>query len=363
MKKKILIISVYPAPYRVELINKIAKQYAADVFFEHSNGDARDKSWFLAGKYELLDTETGKQKFKGAKEQIKQYELVIAYDYASITEISLIIRCILANVPYVLNCDGVMLTKHGNFFNKVIKRVIISKAKKCFASGKNAKTYFLQSGASDNDIIVHTFSTLHREDILMQPVLNKEVIREKLGLPSNSKIAIAVGRFIPLKRYGELIVAWKNMPSNYVLLLIGGGEEENSYNRIIEENEIGNVMIRGFHPKEELFEYYKSADVFVHPTSYDVWGLVLNEAMACGLPAVVSNHCVAGLELIKDGENGYLVKMGNDKEMCERVIQICENTKLHTQMAQNALQTIAPYTLDHMAETHIRVLKEILEVV
>ena len=147
---------------------------------------------------------------------------------------------------------------------------------------------------------------------------------------------------------------WKMMPDNVILLLIGGGELESEYKNTVEATQLNNVIIEPFHPMEELMQFYRAADVFVHPTSYDVWGLVVNEAMASGLPCVVSDHCVAGLELIKDGVNGYLTEMGREDIICQRVLQIFNDKKLHDEMAINALETIKGYTIENMAEMQIR---------
>lgn len=359
--RKLLILSIYPAPYRVELFRRFTKIFETDVYFEHSQGDARSKEWFSKGNYYLLDTESGATAYKKSLKNIKQYSAIGVYDYSSREGIKLIVMAIVKKIPYVVNSDGVMLVAHGNQVKNIAKRILLSKARAFLASGEMAKKYFMDLGAAKEKIYTHTFTTLNKEDILSAPLSHEDklALRRKLKLPEDGHIVIAVGRFIPLKRYSELIEAWIDMPQDYFLQLIGGGEEVVNYRKCIEKNHLNNVMIEGFHPKNELFEYYKAADVFVHPTSYDVWGLVINEAMACGLPVVVSDHCVAGLELVRNHENGYLIKMGNDVEMCDRVRQICEDNNLHSKMTQNALQTIKSYTLEHMAETHIQAFKEI----
>ena len=359
MKSKILILSIYPAPYRVDLINRFSDTYDLDVFFESATGDQRDSEWFRQGKYYTLDSEDGTKAYR--KINISSYALVIIYDYASKEGIKLISRCKRHKIPYIINCDGVMMEKHGNFVRDLIKRYLIKGAAGYFASGENAKQYFLKYGADESKIFIHTFSELEDDDILETPLSGeqKSQLREKLNLPKNNKIAIAVGRFIPLKRYDALIKAWKNMPDDYTLLLIGGGSEEENYRDIIKDNNLSNVIIRDFMLKDRLFDYYKAADVFVHPTSYDVWGLVVNEAMACGLPIVVSDHCVAGLELIKNGKNGYQIPMGNDEEMCQRVVKIISDPALYQQMSQNVLETIRPYTMSNMAKVQMDAIKSI----
>lgn len=364
MKKNLLILSIYPAPYRVEVINSFYEYFDVKVFFEKSTGDSREAAWFKKGNYYTLDNIHGVNVFKECIKNLKETDLVLIYDYSTKCALKLILRCIQRNIPYVINADGVMLIKHGNFMANMIKHVVVSKAAGCFASGNLAKKYFMRYGAKEKNIYLHTFSTLHANDIEKFPVdlKTKNKIRAELGLSQSKFIAIAVGRFIPLKRYAELIAEWSKMPEKYLLLLIGGGEEENKYRRIIEELHIQNVHIEGFYQKEELKRFYMASDVFVHPTSYDVWGLVINEAMSVGLPIVVSDCCVAGLELIKDGENGFIVPMGSDELLCDKVKNLSHNQKLYKMMSQASLDTITDYTIENMASVHIEAVKEILHI-
>ena len=360
MKYKILIIGLYPAPYRMDLFEKFSEKFDIDVFFVNSGGDGRNKKWFSKGGYNTLESEEGLKAFKGI--DLKSYSAVAFYEYSTPFAVKLMIKCQIKKIPYIINCDGIMLSEHGNVFKDVLKRFLIKGAKGFLASGENAKNYFKKYGAKEDRIFIHNFSGLEKDDILESPILKDEKtkIRQKLGLPTGSKIAIAVGRFIALKRYNEFIRAWKNMPGDCYLLLIGGGEEEATYRKTAADLKLSNVIIEPFHEKEELFEYYKASDIFVHPTSYDVWGLVINEAMACGLPVVVSDRCVAGLELVKDGYNGYAVPMGDDILMCRRACELLKNEDLYNVCSKNSLKTIEKYTVSNMAKAHMEAFDKII---
>lgn len=363
MGKKLLILSIYPAPYRVELIAKIAKEYNATVFFEKSHGHGRDESWFAKGEYFLLDTPEGNTAYRKARRELKAYDLVLLYDYSTKASVKLIAACRMRGVPYVINADGVALIKHGNPFREFLKRRMISGAAGCFSSGENASAYFSRYGAKREAIHTHPFSSLHEEDLLPRVLTpaEKGAIREKLGLDREKKLAIAVGRFLPYKKFDQLIAAWKALPPAYELLLIGGGEEEEPYRKLIAEHRLSNVRIEGFHPKEELMLYYKACDVFVHPASYEVWGLVVNEAMACGLPAVVSDRCVAGLELVTDGQNGYLFPHFDYEQMIRRIKTIADDEALRSAMSANAIQSVKNHTVEQMAACQLAALKQITE--
>ena len=360
--KKLLILSIYPAPYRLELCGYISKEFQVDIYFEYSNGDNRNENWFQKGKYQLLDTPEGKRAYQQSVKKIKEYDLVLIYDYTTIESRKLIAKCKKKKVPYVINCDGVILPHKKKFLKDIVKRWLLSKAAAYMASGEHAKEYFLRYGAKEEKVYIHHFSTLHEHDILSTPIIGEEKIalRKKLGLPVDKKIAIAVGRFIPLKRYDYLIREWKRVDEECCLLLIGGGEEFGKYQSIIQEQGVKNVIIESFHPSEELYEYYKASDVFIHPTSYDVWGLVVNEAMAKGLPVIVSDTCVAGLELIQEGENGYLFPMGQESIAIEKLLKVLSDDNLKQAMSAGCLKTIKDYTIENMAKTHVEIFTKTL---
>ena len=113
--------------------------------------------------------------------------------------------------------------------------------------------------------------------------------------------------------------------------------------------------------KSELKEYYLASDIFVLPTRSDVWGLVINEAMACGLPVITTDRCVAGMDLIKDGENGYVVHVDDVNAFAKKCNLILNDNELKTVMSSNNLEKIRYYTVENMAKIHFDVFNDILK--
>ena len=114
------------------------------------------------------------------------------------------------------------------------------------------------------------------------------------------KIFITVGTFINGKGYDILLETIKEYNlKDMLFIFIGGGDSFETYKKFIKDNGITNVLMIDFLCKEELYPYYKMSDVFIFPTRYDVWGLVVNEAMAFGLPVIATDMCVAANELVE----------------------------------------------------------------
>jgi glycosyltransferase involved in cell wall biosynthesis len=107
----------------------------------------------------------------------------------------------------------------------------------------------------------------------------------------------------------------------------------------------------GFKKKEELAQYYKAADLLVLPTWSDVWGLVVNEAMAYGLPVVTTDRCVAGVELVENGVNGYIVPVRDGDALAAAINRVLSED--YRAMGRASLEKIRPYTIENMAKAHV----------
>ena len=169
------------------------------------------------------------------------------------------------------------------------------------------------------------------------------------------KIAITVGQFIPRKGFDVLLKAWKDCPKDTALYIIGA-KPTREYLKIKEELALNNVFFVGFKAKKELKKYYMAADLFVLPTREDIWGLVINEAMANGLPVITTERCVAGLELVENDVNGYIVPVEDYKVLAEKISYILENDVIRERMAQNSLNKIRNWTIENMAKRHWKIL-------
>ena len=168
--------------------------------------------------------------------------------------------------------------------------------------------------AGENSTIYrYPFSSLGNKDIINTPLSQQEknAIRKILDIKEPQMI-LAVGQFIHRKGFDVLLQAARTMDKNIGIYIVGGKPTE-EYLQIQKENNLTQIHFEGFKTKEELAMYFKAADIFVHPTREDIWGLVINESMAYGLPVVTTNKCVAGMELITNKE--CLIDTDNSEQL------------------------------------------------
>ena len=145
---------------------------------------------------------------------------------------------------------------------------------------------------------------------------DRKEMREELDV--RGRMFLAVGRMMTRKGFDKLLLAWAAMPAEMregnTLVFVGGGPDEYAIKSLARSCESLNVIFTGPQAPEQLGRYYAAADVFVFPSLLDVWGLVVNEAMACGLPVLASKYAGASQELVDDTGVGELFDPNNQDE-------------------------------------------------
>lgn len=181
----------------------------------------------------------------------------------------------------------------------------------------------------------------------------RDCAKASLGIKED-KMILAVGQYIYRKGYDLLLKAATKMGNNIGIYIVGGNPTE-EYLQLKRELNLANVHFVGFKTKGELADYYRAADIFIHPTREDIWGLVINEAIAYFLPVITTDRCVAGLELIDDKLNGKIIK-SEDVDAIIEALQI--NFNVDTLINTN-LELEKRYSIEKMASIHLDILKSL----
>lgn len=364
---KILFVTNYPSPYRVDFFNELGKVCDVTVAFEERPGEQenRDINWFKDEYTYFKAVFLKKTRVRKAficldvKEYVcdESYDLVIITNYSTPTEMYAIHCMKKRGIKFAIEIDG-GIAKSGKGFVEKLKKKLMSSAHWWLSTSDSSDAYLMAYGADKSRIHRYPFTSLKERDIIPK-VLNKDEkksLRKELGIVEE-KMILTVGQFIPRKGFDILIKSMEKLPHQYGVYIVGGVPTE-EYLNLREELKLSNIHFDGFKSKEELKKYYMAADLFVLPTREDIWGLVINEAMAFGLPVVTTDRCVAGLELIKERENGAIVKVEDINGLGEAIDSILSNEELLKKMSENNLRDIKKYTIENMARVHHKLFKE-----
>ena len=121
----------------------------------------------------------------------------------------------------------------------------------------------------------------------------------------------------------KIMTIIKTHRNDVVLDLVGDGDERGNLENYISENQLENqVIFHGFRQKDELPKYLSGANLFLFQTGYDIWGLVLNEAMASGLPCLASQNAGSSHDLIVEGETGFMVDFSKHEKIALQILDL-----------------------------------------
>lgn len=363
---KVLYLLNIPSPNRVNYFNELGKMCELTVLFETEASTERDESWkhykfdnflgiVMPGIRTSLDTAFCPSVIKHLKKD--KYDYVIVANLASPTGLFAVAWLRMKQIPYYYEGDG-GIAGNAKGIKALLKRFIISSAEICFSTTDAFDQYCMTYGAKPEKIRRYPFSSIYESDILKKVLkeYDKAVLKKQLGIKEN-KVILSVGRIIHLKGFDLLLDAYAETNNPAWGLYIVGGIVNEELQTIILQKGIKNVYFIDFILPDELRKYYEAADIFVLPTRYDPWGLVVNEAMAAGLPVITTFACGAGTEMVRSNKTGYLYEAERTKELKEYLLTLMNCGELREKMGTEALNTAHGYTLEKMAETHIRVLE------
>lgn len=358
--KKINFITSNLAPYRAEWCEELSKYYDVKIIYTKDSDFERDDRWLVnrSDKCELIklnnvfNNKRNPLCFDVIKYLNQKNTIYIFDGYGPVTNLIGMIYLGIKKNKFYVNVDGWQKGTKEPKINKLIKKCIFKIDFKFLCSSVNTKAYLKEYGVSDERMIVHNFSSIRESRIENKKdlFLAKKYAKEKLGI--KGKNVIAVGRFIKLKRFEDLLYAKSKSQENYGLYIIGGMPTE-EYLKIIDEYKLKDVhFVDLILDKRILDLYYLACDIFVLPTSTDVWGLVVNEAMAKGLPIISTTNCVSGFDLIEVGKNGYRIEVGDIESLSNYIDELINNDKKRIEFGYRSLEIIKNYTIENMVKIH-----------
>ena len=364
--KRVLFITNYASPYRVCFYDELAKYMDVTVLFSDRIEDKKHRSadWFISGegRFKAIQLEKRAASMGGrdlcldvTKWLKESWDAIVVCGYAYPTVVLAMAYMRLHRIPFYMEVDGGLIreTSGPKYW---FKRLLVSRANAWISSGNHTTDYLVHYGAKREKVYHYPFTSLWQREIPddVPSAEEKQVLRQKLGM-TEEKIALYVGRFDPKKGMDDLLQVSPELESGIGVYFVGG-EPTQAHLAFCEEKDLRNVHFVGFKKKDALEEYYKAADLLVLPTKSDVWGLVINEAMAQGLGVVTTDKCVAGVELVENSVNGYIVPVDDNAALTEAVNRVFRED--YSAMGKASLEKIRPYSIENMAKAHVEIFNQ-----
>jgi glycosyltransferase involved in cell wall biosynthesis len=225
--------------------------------------------------------------------------------------LSALIWCLRAHRPAVLMSESTIHDDVRSRVREAAKRCVVRLFSSALVGGLRHAAYACALGLPSAAIFAgyDVVDNRHFERGARDARLAGARWRSQLGAPE--RFFLASSRFVAKKNLGRLLEAYAGYrrragPDAWHLVLLGDGALRPELERRIAGLDLtGDVLLLGFRQYDELPAFYGLAGAFVHASTTEQWGLVVNEAMAAGLPVLVSNHCGCAPALVRDGVNGF----------------------------------------------------------
>ena len=177
----------------------------------------------------------------------------------------------------------------------------------------------------------------------------------------NNKRVIFAGRYAPEKGLFDLLKIWEivfRKHPDWCLELYGEGP---LYNDLIAEANRLNINVSVNKPVENIFEKYQEASIFVLSSVFESFGLVIPEAMSCGLPVVTFNSPFGPRHIITDGKDGFLIPNRNISLFASRICELIESELLRRKIGRAAIQSAERYSSEEIMPQWIRFYEYLLK--
>jgi glycosyltransferase involved in cell wall biosynthesis len=237
-----------------------------------------------------------------------------------------------------------------------LKKIFFGRCDAFVVPGKSALDYLEQMGVpaesifiARNAVDINLFSEIGRKS-------RAEAARARTQMALPARYFLFVGRLVREKGVLDLLAAYRQLPANLReqigLVFAGDGPLRAELELLARDVYPGMIHFAGFVDRNDLALYYGLAECLVFPTYTDTWGLVVNEAMACGLPVICTNVAGCAAELVQS--NGRVVDPGSDSQLSQAMIEIACDPALREGMSAESETMILEYSPDAWASGMVR---------
>jgi len=377
MRRRLAILTEIISPYRIPLFNALAKHADVDlhvIFLAETDPSLRQwqiykeeirfsyqilPSWRKRiGKYNLLLNRGVRRAFAAAAPDV-----ILCGGYSYIASWQALFWARRHRVPFFLWSESNLQDqRRGHALVEFLKDEFLRKCSGFVVPGRAAQEYLCAGkkiskgviitapNAVDNDLFA-AGATAARRDAAAR--------RRELHLPE--RYFLFAGRLVREKGVFELLSGYakleESMRQQVGLVYVGDGPSRQRLQEQASTISPGVIRFAGFAQREPLGTYYALAEMLILPTYTDTWGLVVNEAMACGLPVILSRAAGCAVDLVRENWNGLLVPPKDVSSLTLAMRSIAGQADLRASMGANSAQHISSYSPEAWAGGIARMLE------
>jgi glycosyltransferase involved in cell wall biosynthesis len=281
-----------------------------------------------------------------------RYDMVLfMLGWGSVTSLLGIVTCRAARIPFFLYGDSSFPPTEDDWRRRLragFLRALFGATTGFMTSGKlnadyyahygaDRRRFFLLPWAVDND----RFTEASRLD-----PASRAALRERLGIARDAVVFVFSAKLVERKDPMTLLQAYARMQhcDRAAVLYLGDGELRPALETEARAHHLGGIVFAGFINQSELPKYYGAGDVFVLPSTYEPRGAVINEAMAAGLPVVVTDRCGSIGDIVLENDNAFIYPAGDAAALSAILDELTDDDALRARMARRSGEIIGNWS-------------------
>ena len=368
MKRRLVVITEIIAPYRIPVFNALAAREDVDphiIFLSETDPSLRDWRVYkeeIRFSYEVLP---------GFRRRIGKYNLLLNWGLETALERARAQLILSGGYSYVASWQALRWAQKQGVAHllwvestaadqrrqsaavEALKRRFVRNCRAFVVPGKAAAAYLKQLAPTQAAIFLapNAVDNAYFMQKAAKARMRGEALRASLGLPG--RYFLYSGRLVAAKGVFELLDAYAKLEpavrSSVGLVLVGDGPARPVLMERAKQIRPGAIQFPGFVQREGLADFYALADALIFPTHSDTWGFVVNEAMACGLPLVVTDVAGCVPDLVEEDWNGKIVAVNDATKLALAMGFLALRDDLRSEMGKRSMQRIVGYSPESCA--------------
>ncbi len=291
-----------------------------------------------------------------------RYDVLWAHGYAHLTTWLATFGARTRGTRLLLR-DAQNLIQPRPWSRRVLKRVAVRLLyRQAYGAyvGEEARRYFEHYGMPTERLFIarHCVDNRFFQEAGAALAERRDDVRRSFGIEDDAPVFVFCGKFVEHKQPVELVEAFDRVRREHPcwLLLVGDGELRPVLEELVAGRGTPGVRFAGFLNQTEIPAAYAAADVFVLPSSVEVWGMVVNEAMNFSLPLILSDKVGASADLLRPGWNGFSFPSGDVEALAEAMRSLAAGAAIRARFGARSRELVEEYSVERAADELIEAL-------
>jgi glycosyltransferase involved in cell wall biosynthesis len=286
-----------------------------------------------------------------------RFDVMILHGYNSVTNLVALALAKILGTRVLIRGDTRLQQHHFNgVLKKAFKKMIFRLADGFLSIGSLNRDYYLAFGVESERIRFAPFCVDNAFFVIdgYQRLSARQRYRSEIGLPEDAVMVLFSAKLTAQKGATDLIKAFAKIDASVPkawLVIAGSGSEESRLKALVAELKLSRVLFIGFVNQTSLPNQYAASDIFVLPAAgHEQWGLAVNEAMAAGLPVIVSDQVGAAPDLIQDKGTGIVYPCGDIDALAHALQVLTQFPEVRKDMGNRASALIQAWDVHACAD-------------